>query len=263
MMRMQKQRPGYTLVELMVVIAILVALAGLTLMLVPSAADRRAERGVTSVIGWLNIARQRAFRDQTPSGVRLYRDTDNKCRTVAYIMQPEDLTSTSGAVTVNTTTATIPAVFNGLVEVGDWLHLSETSQVYRFVGGGGTAFTLDRNAGLYTGNKYRIVRQPRPFAGEEPLQLPADVVIDLPVCLLPPPRPDGHIDLLFGPSMGLVGPTSSQGTVVLWVRTDPPAVSPEQGLIAIYSRTGRIASFPVAPGADPYLFVKDGSAGGL
>lgn len=262
MQRINKQRPAYTLVELLVVIAILTALAGMALMLVPSAADRRAERGVTSMIGWLNIARQRAFRDQTPSGLRLYRDADGKCRTAAYIMQPDDLTSTS-PVTVNGTNATIPGLFAGLVEVGDWLDLRETGQVYRFVGGGGTAFVLDRDGGLYSGNKYGIIRQARPFAGEEPLQLPADVIVDLPQSKLPPPRSDGHIDLLFGRSMGLIGPTSSQGTVVLWVRTDPPQVSPEQGLIAIYARTGRIVSFPVAQGPDPYLFVKDGSAGGM
>src|SRR4051812_44363010 len=66
------RRPGFTLVELLVAMAIIIALAAIALMVVPSALDQdRTTDAASSVRQWLMIAKSRAARDQAPRGVRL------------------------------------------------------------------------------------------------------------------------------------------------------------------------------------------------
>src|SRR5262249_18672993 len=65
-------RRGITLVELLVVTAIMVALFGLVAMIGPRIGERqRASRGASMVQSWLNLAKMRALRDQRPRGIRL------------------------------------------------------------------------------------------------------------------------------------------------------------------------------------------------
>ncbi len=87
-------RAGFTLVELLVVIAIIVVLAALLLMFYPSLSTQTAEaNGAANFQGWLNIARQRAIRNQNPYGLRLWiKDVTTMYVTeCSYIEQPEDL----------------------------------------------------------------------------------------------------------------------------------------------------------------------------
>src|SRR5262245_2135502 len=66
------RRPGFTLVELIVVISIVILLATLAVVFLPSFADtQRAGQGAEQLQKWLLIAKQRALRDQVPTGVRL------------------------------------------------------------------------------------------------------------------------------------------------------------------------------------------------
>ena len=66
-------RRGFTLVELLVVMALIAVLAALTIAFFPNAASSaRESRAAVQVQSWLNIAKQRALRDQAPRGLRLW-----------------------------------------------------------------------------------------------------------------------------------------------------------------------------------------------
>jgi prepilin-type N-terminal cleavage/methylation domain-containing protein len=69
----KQSRGGYTLIELLVVIALISILAALTIAFFPNAASSaRESRAAMQVQGWLNVAKQRALRDQAPRGLRLW-----------------------------------------------------------------------------------------------------------------------------------------------------------------------------------------------
>jgi prepilin-type N-terminal cleavage/methylation domain-containing protein len=93
-------RRAFTLIELIVVIGIMLALAAIALLVVPSAQDQdRAASGARQLMGWLQIAKTRAMRDQVPRGVRLVPSTANpKYFTDAqYTEQPGDFTAGTAA----------------------------------------------------------------------------------------------------------------------------------------------------------------------
>src|SRR4051794_33926385 len=95
MTRAQARRSGFTLIELLVVIGLMLLLFGLGVAFLPSASSTAAEaRAASMVQSWLNIARQRAQRDQVPHGVRfLVKSLGGLSQVVTdaqYIEQPED-----------------------------------------------------------------------------------------------------------------------------------------------------------------------------
>ncbi len=65
-------RGGFTLVELLVVMSLIIVLAGLTVAVAESGAfgSQKVISGADRASGWLLIAKQRAIRDQRPRGVR-------------------------------------------------------------------------------------------------------------------------------------------------------------------------------------------------
>jgi prepilin-type N-terminal cleavage/methylation domain-containing protein len=111
----RESRKGFTLIEMMVVLALIAILGSLTIAFMPSAANQEREsRAATLLQGWLNVAKQRALRDQAPRGVRLTLASANtvsfggtyppnivvQCE---YIEQPEDFWNSSSPI------ASIPA----------------------------------------------------------------------------------------------------------------------------------------------------------
>jgi prepilin-type N-terminal cleavage/methylation domain-containing protein len=129
---------------------------------------------------------------------------------------------------------------------------------------------------------YRIFRQPRPLVGEDILQLPPDMVIDIgkdPISgnLLSRNVPQRSVvdqngnlipvnEILFSPSGEVIGTGTSGGKVLLWVRDstvanpyDPAATA----IVSIQTRTGLIAAQPVAPGNDPYANTEDARSSGM
>lgn len=72
-MSMHKQnRAGYTLIELLVVITMVGILAGLTIAFWGPTSSSRVPTAASQLQSWLNIAKQRAVRDQAPRGLRLW-----------------------------------------------------------------------------------------------------------------------------------------------------------------------------------------------
>src|SRR5438132_1250619 len=70
---MKKVRTGFTLVELLVVMSLIAVLATMAIVFFPNAATANREANAAQQLqGMLNIAKQRALRDQAPRGLRLW-----------------------------------------------------------------------------------------------------------------------------------------------------------------------------------------------
>src|SRR5205823_4797512 len=88
-------RRGFTLIEMLVVMGIIVVLATLGVLVAPRLEQQmRAQRGADQLQQWLLIAKQRALRDRTATGLRLIYNpaTPSYVREVIYIQQPDDFT---------------------------------------------------------------------------------------------------------------------------------------------------------------------------
>jgi prepilin-type N-terminal cleavage/methylation domain-containing protein len=136
---------------------------------------------------------------------------------------------------------------------------------------------------------FRIIRKPRPKSGEAALQLPTNVVIDVPTSVstygssLPTPshaaygvNKTGNIDILFAPSGEVISAGLPSNDLLLWLRDtseDPPPGTKNmfggpQYLVIVRIRTGMVAVQPVdiTPNAatnptgylQPYSFTTDG-----
>jgi prepilin-type N-terminal cleavage/methylation domain-containing protein len=95
------QRTAFTLIEMLVVLALMLILAALAVAFVPKLSERaRAARGGEQLQQWLLVARQWAKRDRVPTGLRLQpgQSLPNRATPLAkyvtdlqYIQRPEDL----------------------------------------------------------------------------------------------------------------------------------------------------------------------------
>src|SRR5262245_7436411 len=99
------RRRGFTLVELLVVIALLALLASLSVMVIMGLTDNaRAPRGASLVQQTLSAAKMRAVRDRAPRGVRLLIDpaAPMVVRKLQFIAQPEDFVVQPGVAVAYT-----------------------------------------------------------------------------------------------------------------------------------------------------------------
>src|SRR5262245_29833684 len=200
-------RRGFTLVEMIVVVSILLLLATLVVAFFPRVNEQQKPRtGADNVQGWLFIAKQWARRDRVPSGLRIVRDpaTDLSAQ-IMYLEQPPDFRVQPGVpgssnpdirgLNISGTTApletaslgTAPDFAGGYmvgeepqwpVQIGDYLEVEGGGDnaiwVFRVMSVSPTSVTLDRApSGLSSSThwKYSFIRNPRPRAGEAPLQL--------------------------------------------------------------------------------------------
>lgn len=88
-----KRRTGFTLIEMLVVMSLIILLAGLAVAFLPGVNDQqRAARGATMLQGYLAIAKQKAFQRRSIYGLRLTNTAGNGIITdFQYIEKPDDL----------------------------------------------------------------------------------------------------------------------------------------------------------------------------
>ena len=92
------RRGGFTLVELLVAVTIILVLAGLALLVANSGVigNNRASSGSDRLTGWLMQARAKAQRDGAPRGIRFLVGPNNFCREAQLIEVPEPYTMPAG-----------------------------------------------------------------------------------------------------------------------------------------------------------------------
>jgi type II secretory pathway pseudopilin PulG len=283
------------LIELIVAMMIIMFLLALVAAFITRFQDQqRAAKGADMLQGWLLIAKQRAIRDQAPTGLRLMTDSDGYVRVLQHIQQPDAYWggSSSRLVSASKNTAQFKgARFTGgqgsqnlwPVQPGDYLEISGGGLLHRITSVSSESLSWAVNDPLpydvtEPTSSYRVVRSPRLVPGESMLQLPQNVVIDISQSTIkyqPPFASDKqqapfNYDIVFGPGGGLVGKGTVNDMVILWVRDVSLDNAPGTGrllgsptLIAVATRTGSIAAHPVNPGLDPFLFAKDGRSSGM
>lgn len=272
------KRSAFTLVELLVVIALMMVLASLSVMFVPHISEQqRAARGATLLQQWLIQAQTQALRDQAPRGLRIYVDVNGNLQGLEaqFIMQPDDFTGGTlkaiGGTSPATATITNVDISNGSTDKSLW---SVQDNDYLEVFGGGLVRrikTIDESppgSGQYVlqfesgtvfdfdvdTSEYRIIRQPR-VASDEALAMPEGIIIDFKTnadygtAMVANRLSDGSVesyDVVFGPAGNIIGSQMGTPSVLLWVRDG--ALNLDEGeptLITIYSRTGAIEAHPV------------------
>jgi prepilin-type N-terminal cleavage/methylation domain-containing protein len=332
--RLTCRRRGFTLIEMLLVIGILIILITLAALFLPNLdRNKGVPNAVTQVEGWIRLSKNQALRDGAPRGIRLIPDPNNlsQCRQLQYIEQPDPLapkgvTPNGLIIGLQVTTQSNPVGLppypylnkaratlvlldptnNPIAEnnwddptnpqllPGDILELTGSPSALAMVVGiggntqprstlildrpiDGTEVTASTPNGLVLRDGFRVIRSPRPLAGEPALDLHKDVYIDLSNCYPcpPPATPDpnnaytyqrawsltGNIDILFN-SNGLVA-NASTGQVIVPVRhVDRPN---DIIFVVIYTRTGKVTAVPIfdAQGQDPYAFARDGRSPGL
>lgn len=294
MRRQQNKRTAFTLVEMLVVIAIIAALFAMIVLMFPSFSEqKRANNGATMLQGWLYQAKQKAFRDGAPRGLRLFLGATvaTQVTECQFIETPDDFTGGTIRTGSNPKEVIIgggidvirgdPDPNNWLVQYGDYLEIQGLGLAHRISYPTATVpfpikfdpvksetvLTLDSDVPYpITGTThYRIMRRPR-VVGEEALKLPDYVAIDLKTNVDYgyglPTNSDGSVDVLFSPSGKVITPGVATDFMPFWVR-DINQTSPFEGnpaIIAVHVRSGLVVGHAPADPSDPYAKVRKGTS---
>lgn len=214
------KRRGVTLIELLVVIGIIAALATMLVAFAPRFGERhRATRGAAQVQSWLNLAKQRALRDQRPVGIRLPAQINEPglptgygyIRELQFIEVPDEYIGgtvtvpydNSGAspdyslIKLSTPVQFTPGDPTGLIQSGDVILIPGPGYAPRrivSVAPGSPAIDSTVTPPLYnyavkldmalsntpsSTGAHRVYRKARPVQGEPVLMLPKDIGIDI------------------------------------------------------------------------------------
>lgn len=297
----QKGRAGFTLLEIIVVISILAVLTTLVaIYVVPAFQDNKnVIRGADRVTTTLLIAKQRALRDQAPRGVRFILNGNNQATQIQFIEQPDAFRSGTIWVQNPGTTVNFSADLVGggtinefdtyLVQPGDWLKIEDSTgpdnagnyqiSAVGTLGPSGTPVSVNpahpfQNASPQPESTFRVIRQARPIAGEAPIDLPLNVVVDVGWVQANSStnqmqvRQVGmqtYFEILFDPA-GSVMDRGGNAPIVLMVRDatqEVPLEARTTQFLTINTRTGHIASHPVGPAGTPLQYALDGRSSGL
>jgi type II secretory pathway pseudopilin PulG len=225
-------RPSFTLLELLISMAIILVLATLTMRLLNSTMNSdRIRNGARELQSFLAGARDRAIYAGQPRGVRLIQDPldPSTCHSFVYIGAPSTFTdgslitiSSSGAIT-----SPAPAVWGTLVQRGllaDGAPITINNVQYTMSRNppGPTSTTWALTTNNYTGpttpTTYTLQLLPSVLPGEEPRALPANIVVDLDNSSLPttwgsPGTYAGNLDVLFAPNGTVTGTVAAAGRI--------------------------------------------------
>ena len=225
-------RSGFTLVEMLVVLGIILLLAVTTVLFMPRIQEQqRVRQGADLLQGWLLMAKQRALRDRIPTGIRLQRSAQNPnyVQDLQYIQKPDDYAQ--GVITGWKANHVLFTGTDFLGPAGDTVQPGD----YLLVRGEGlpslitqvqppsslSVMSSIQASPLQPGTQcsYQIERQPRPLAGEQPLQLPQDVIINVTPgkSLNVPARAPFAGEILFTPSGRVIGQGSGSAPIALWL----------------------------------------------
>lgn len=279
---MHASRRGFTLVELLVSIAIILALVGIAVLFINSGVfgNHRIKAGSDRVAGWLMQAKGRALRQNTPCGVRFY-DEGGFIRRAEPIEVPDPYTMPAGnRLVIEHTPAGKRAYIVGpnagevSANVGnlDTLSIPPFGTIHLVSGIGPAPATVPGPAVevlLYTSSKlpdlgasagavagtptyattsFGFIRQARPVFGAEPLLVPEGIAIDSTNSRgLGGNAIAGQLDIVFSPN-GEVQNPGGNGRYVLWVR-NPEAGGDPRGpgadLRTTYEQRGEMSMITV------------------
>lgn len=114
---------------------------------------------------------------------------------------------------------------------------------------------------------FRILRQPRVFVGEPPLQMPKNFAVDtLSIGNNIVSGPSGFIEILFAPSGAVIGTNAGSGKLYAYIHdiTQNPVDPNRAGIVAVQTRTGFIGAYSMAPPPLlPTAFAEEGRESGL
>jgi len=291
-----KNRRGFTLMELLVVMTIILVIAALAAAFAPRVTDStRLTRSVDQLEQWLLTAKMRAKRDGLATGLRFIQAPGDVAGTYSqfqYIQQPDPLSggwvsstgtftggvlvpSSGGVVTFANVDFTLGTGITNkaqwLVQAGDYLEVRDGGVYFILNPTGPTTLQLagtDYDKALLITvptTNYRILRQPRLLEGEPVLQMPGNLAVNNNAGFgNVQAGPSGNIEILFAPSGAVIGPNAGSGKVVMIVHDTTQTYDPDKaGIVAVQSRTGFIGAYTVAPGSDPFLFAEEGRTSGL
>lgn len=275
----RKNHKGFTLVELLVAMSVIIIFASLTAAFYPGLkADNAISRVSVAVQSNFVGARQRAKRDRVPTGIRLQFDADNRCTQLIIVQKPDDLNyNTLGAITaVNAGLITfqqqlVQAGYEDYIFPNDLIVNNNTGE--SFVAK--TIVNKQVQVDLTFSNPsfnyfpfidFRVIRLPRTIPGENKVDIPDEYEISLarsedvrnnlgnnypgwdkPRSNLPLAI-NGSYDILFDPN-GSVSSLGQKGDVVLWLHkfTNQPNDFSNDALICIRKITGKVGTFSVDP----------------
>lgn len=159
----------------------------------------------------------------------------------------------------------------GIYQIFDIGGTNNSDLTLRWQAIGGKAVDGTDLSSLQLADGFRIIRSPRPLAGEPLLQLHQDIYIDLATSQVPFGI-SNYREILFNSSGQVANaPQGQYYLVVAHVDRAAPATTINQPnlaadhlIVVIYTRTGKISAVNWNTlGNDPYAFAKDGRGPGL
>ena len=269
MLQGARNRTAMTLVELMVVMAIIVLFTAITAAFYPAnQADRELSRFSSTVQSALLSARNRAKAERLPTGIRFYADLNSptKVGSVVLIQKPAPLDGAiAGNVSVNLNTFVLgfPAAYQSAINTGDFMVLESgdvaTIASYSTVSNPSSGFYQNLNA---YGSKYKIFRGSIELSGDTPFELSniidilnngtAGSLTSAPISL----AVSGAADIIFNPDGSL---NNYPKDIYLHLHNFESLAGEysRDAILAVRKMSGSIGVYEVGPTGAPYQFAFD------